>query len=213
MRNCRQATIDSAACTAIFAAMLSGCAAPGPQADTWVAPATGTTWEIAQRNTGSYGKDVQYRMTRRDTTWKGTPALALANSLGGTVVAEPAGGKWLALLGSDGKPAITFDPPLGWNYPLKVGKTWSGRQRLTVHATGKTLEYDLSCSVPAFETVTVRAGTFDAFRVHCTTNIGNDETFWVNPALGTFVKTRLVRAPGNPFGAGTQEAELLAVPR
>ncbi|NKE66820.1 hypothetical protein RAMLITH_13380 [Ramlibacter sp. RBP-2] len=213
MRNCSRATIGGAACAALCAAMLGGCAAPEPRADAWVAPAVGTTWEIAQRNSGSYGKDVRYRVTRRETTWKGAPAIALTNSLGGSIVAEPAGGKWLAMLGRDGKPAITFDPPLGWNYPLTVGKGWSDRQRLTVHATGKTLEYELSCSIPAYEKVTVPAGTFDAFRVHCTSSIGNDETFWTSPALGTFVKTRLVRAPGNPFGAGIQESELVARPQ
>lgn len=213
MRSDRQTATGGAACAAVLAAVLGGCAASGPQADTWVAPAVGTSWEIAQRNSGSYGKDVQYRVTRRDTTWKGAPAVALTNSLGGSIVAEPAGGKWLAMVGRDGQPAITFDPPLGWNYPLKVGKSWSGRQRLTVHASGKTIEYELSCSIPAFEKVTVPAGTFEAFRIHCTSSIGNDETFWTSPGLGTFVKTRLVRGPGNPFGAGTQESELVARPQ
>ncbi len=212
MRFCSQATIGSAASLAVFTAILGGCAAPGPQVDGWVAPRVGASWEIAQRNTGSYGKDVRLRMTRGDTTWKGMPAVALSNSLGMTLVAEPAGGKWLAMVGRDGKPAVSFDPPLGWDYPLKVGKTWSGLQRLTMHATGKTLEYELSCSIPAFEKVTVPAGTFEAFRIHCKSSIGNDETFWTNPALGTFVKTRLVRQPGNPFGAGTQEAELVRAP-
>ena len=213
MRRYRLGAAGSAACAAIMATVLGGCAAPAPQADTWVAPAVGSTWEIAQRNTGSYGKDVQYRVTRRDTTWKGAPALALTSSLGGAIIAEPAGGKWLAMVGPNGQPAITFDPPLGWTYPLAVGRTWSGRQRLTMHATGKTIEYELSCSIPAFEKVTVPAGTFDAFRIHCTSSIGNDETFWTSPALGTFVKTRLVRARGNPFGPVSQEAELGARPQ
>ena len=212
MRRYRLRANSSAACPAIMAAVLGGCAAPAPQADAWVAPAVGLTWEIAQRNTGSYGKDVQYTVTRGDTQWNGAPAVALKFSTGPTIVAEPAGGRFLAILGGDGRPMLSYDPPIGWDYPLYVGKGWSVHERMTMHAAGKVVEFDLHCKVEGFERVTVPAGSFDAFRVHCTNTIGSDETYWTSPGLGSFVKTQLRRDASNPFGAGTQESMLVRRP-
>jgi hypothetical protein len=200
----------SAARAAVLAAVLSGCAAFGPQADRWVPAPVGATWEMAQRNTGSYGKDVQIKMTRGDTTWNGAPAVTLTNSLGGTIIAQPADGRWIALLGPDGKPAVSFDPPIGWQWPLQVGKTWTSRHLMTMHASGKSIDYEFSCNVEDFEPVTVGAGTFDAFRVKCKSNVGSDETYWSSPGLGPIVKTKLLRDAKHPFGPGTQESELIA---
>lgn len=60
-------------------------------------------------------------------------------------------------------------------------------------------------------TVALRnAGNFDTWRVRCTTTIGNDEVYWMSEPLGISVKTRVVRSAASPFGAGTQEAELIA---
>jgi hypothetical protein len=201
----------SAAPAAVFAAVLSGCAGVGPQMESWVPAPVGATWEIAQRNTGSYGKDTQLKTTRdADTTWQGAPVIAMATSQGGTLIARPGDGNWIVVLGRDGKPAVSFDPPIGWQYPLKVGKTWTTRHRMTMHATGNSVEFDFSCNVEDFEKVTVRAGTFDAFRVRCKTNLGADDTYWSSPGLGPFVKTRLLRDARHPAGAGTQESELVA---
>jgi hypothetical protein len=208
MRICK--TEISAALAAGFAAVVSGCAAFGPQADGWVPVPAGATWEMAQRNTGSYGKDVRLKITRGDTTWNGAPAVTFANSLGATVIAQPADGNWIAVLGRDGKPMVSFDPPIGWQWPLKVGKTWTTQHRMTMHATGKSVDYDFSCNVEDFEKVTVGAGTFDAFRVRCKSNVGTDETYWSSPGLGPFVKTSLRRDAKYPSGPGTQESELVA---
>jgi hypothetical protein len=134
----------------------------------------------------------------------------MATSQGGTLIARPGDGNWIVVLGRDGKPAVSFDPPIGWQYPLKVGKTWTTRHRMTMHATGNSVEFDFSCNVEDFEKVTVRAGTFDAFRVRCKTNLGADDTYWSSPGLGPFVKTRLLRDARHPAGAGTQESELVA---
>lgn len=201
-----------AAFMAALVAIIGGCAAPEPQLTDWTPAPLGATWEIAQRNTGSYGKDAQFKVTRGDTTWKGMPAITMKTSQGGTIVARPSDGKWLAMLGPDGKPAMSFDPPIGWELPLHVGKSWATKHRLTVGATGQTLDYEFACKVEAFEKVTVRAGTFDAFRVHCNPSSGSDETYWSSPGLGPFVKTRLIRPAGSPSGQGTQEAELVAKP-
>lgn len=201
-----------AARLAALVAIIGGCAAPEPQLTAWTPAPLGATWEVAQRNTGSYGKDTQFKVTRGDGSWQGAPAITMKTSQGGTIVARPSDGKWFAVLAPDGKPVMSFDPPVGWELPLQVGKSWSTRHRLTVGATGNTVDYQFSCKVEAFEKVTVRAGTFDAFRVHCNTSSGSDETYWSSPGLGPFVKTRLIRPAGNPFGPGTQEAELVATP-
>lgn len=189
----------------------TGCALLAPQAERWTPPPVGATWEVAQRNTGSYGRDVQLQLTRQDGTWAGQPAILFPNSQGTTIVTAR-DGHWHAVLGRDGQPMMTWDPPLGFHYPLAVGKSWVTPYRLTLGASGRTLAYDLSCRVEGHEKVSVRAGTFDTFKVACTTTIGNEETYWTEPDLGVFVKTRLLRTDKSPFGPGTQEAELVSVP-
>jgi hypothetical protein len=197
----------------LAAALLAGCAtAPAPRAERWTAPPLGATWDITQRNTGSYGPDAQVRMTRTpDGTWKGQPALVFTNQRGGTLKLDPASGRWFALSAPNGEPVVSFEPALGWTFPIEVGQQWTTRHRMTMHtAGGRTVEYDLSCRVEAFEKVTVPAGTFDAFRIGCRTSIDNTETFWSSPDLGVFVKSSLRRGPANPQGPGTQDTELAA---
>lgn len=201
-----------AACLVALAAWMGGCASVEPEIAAYSPAPAGWSWEVAQRNTGSYGKDAQFKVTRTDGTWQGQPALMMKTSQGGAIVSRPSDGKWHAFLGPDGKPVMTFDPPMGWEFPLKVGKSWGTKHRITTVATGKAMDYEFACKVEAFEKVTVRAGTFDAFRVHCTPSSGSDETFWSSPEVPPFVKTRLIRPAGSPFGAGTQEAELVTRP-
>jgi hypothetical protein len=40
---------------------------------------------------------------------------------------------------------------------------------------------------------------------------GHDETHWLAPGLGLFVKQRLVHSAVNPSVAGTQNSELIAI--
>ena len=190
----------------------SGCAVMQPRVERWTPPPAGSSWEVAQRNTGSFGKDAQFRVTRGDGIWQGAPVVTLTNSLGMSTMAAPDSGRWIAIVGRDGKAVTSWDPPLGWEYPLTVGKSWTTRYRMTLHASGKTLPYDLSCKIESHEKVTVKAGAFDAFKVVCATNIGNEETYWTQPDLGVFVKASLRRTEKSPFGAGTQEMELVSAP-
>jgi hypothetical protein len=194
-----------------LAVLVSGCAVVAPRAERWTPPPAGSSWEMTQRNTGSYGKDVAFRVTRGDGVWQGAPVITIANSLGMTTMTAPSG-HWIAAVGRDGKPVTSWSPPLGFDYPLTVGKTWTTSYRLTIHARGNTLPYDLSCKVESHEKVTVKAGTFDAFKVVCTTNIGNEETYWTNPDMDVFIKTVLRRTDKSPFGPGTQETELVSAP-
>lgn len=191
--------------------LASGCAFMEPRAERWTAPPVGSSWDMMQRNTGSYGKDAALRVTRGDGVWQGAPVVTISTSLGMTTMTAPSG-HWIAVVGRDGKPVMSWSPPLGFDYPLTVGKTWTTSYRLTMHARGNTIPYELSCKVASYEKVTVTAGVFDAFKVMCTTNIGNEETYWTNPDLGVFIKTSLKRTDKSPFGPGTQEAELVSAP-
>jgi hypothetical protein len=212
MRN--TTSTNRAAALGAVALALAACAggAGGPVMSHWTPAPPGSTWEVAQRNTGSFGKDAQLTWTRQDMRWKGAPAIGLKSSLGPTLVVEPVGGRYVTLLSPEGKPVSTWDPPIGWVYPLQVGSAWSQHQRLTLHATGKTIEFEFSCKVEGFEKVKVRAGTFDAFRIHCTNSVGSDDLYWTSPGVGAFVKTQLRRDAGNPFGPGTQDQELVSLP-
>ena len=58
--------------------------------------------------------------------------------------------------------------------------------KVTVHATGKTIPFEASCKVVDHGDVTVPAGTFKAFKVTCTTTIGNEDTYWRSPDLGVY---------------------------
>lgn len=65
---------------AAAAFIVTACAVWGPRAERWRAPTAGASWEVAQRNTGSYGKDMVLRITRGDGIWQGQPVMTLANS-------------------------------------------------------------------------------------------------------------------------------------
>ena len=59
--------------------------------------------------------------------------------------------------------------------------------------------------------VTVPAGTFKAFKLHWTNNLGETEVRWVSPADGIpTVKRRVERPASHPQGAGVLEADLLS---
>jgi hypothetical protein len=201
------------ACWAVLAATLGGCAATAPPVDMWKPAPVGTSWTAMQRNTGSFGKDTQTTVSRvADMDWKGTPAVALKMSSGMVLLQQPTDGRWFALLAPDGKPVMSFDPPAGWAQPIAVGNSWKRPQKMTNLSAGRTFEYEWGCTVPAFEKVTVPAGTFDTLRVECTSTLDSQDTYWVSAAVHPFVKTKTVRGPKHPSGAGTQETELLKIP-
>lgn len=205
-------TVGVASVTAL-AALLSSCAVMGPQQDQWQPAPVGATWESTQRNTGSFGnREVQVKATRGASTWKGAPVVSIALASGGTILQRPQDGNWIALLDRNGQPAVTFDPPVGPQYPLKVGRSWSAKHRMTVLASGQATEFESSCNVEAFEKVTVRAGTFDAFKVRCRNSLGAEDTYWLSPGVHPFIKRTEQRSASHPAGPGTQESELVARP-
>lgn len=205
-------TVNRSAACAVFVLMLGGCAIAPPVTEKWWGPPpVGANWESAQKNSGSFGSDRQVKSTRLpDATWKGRTAIAVAGP-GGTMLMTMGEGRWLALLGPDGTPAVTFDPPVGWAYPLAVGKSFDMRYKMT-NAKGAVTQVSGSCTVESWEKVEVRAGSFDAYRIACKNSLGEDGIYWTGPGIGAFIKTRLQRPARHPLGAGTQETELVVRP-
>lgn len=202
--------LKSSVIATLAALGLVGCATFEPTAAQYAPPAVGTSWEVSQKSTGSYGSDARLRVARvANMTWQGKEVVVYRGPQTQTLL-DPVTGRWLAITRIDGAPVMTFDPPMGWDHPVKVGNQYKTRQKVTMHALNRTVEFDQTCNVLAYEKVSVPAGTYDAFRVRCTTTAGHDETHWMAPALGIFIKQQLARSAANPSGPGTQDNELLA---
>jgi hypothetical protein len=200
------------AAAGLVAALFSGgCAMMEPRADAYVPPPVGASWTNAYRNTGSYGKDAQYQVTRGEGTWQERKVITFNVSNGNTIMAEPENGRWLAIVGPTGKTALSWEPAVGWHYPLYVGRSWTVSHRQTIHAANRVVAFDLTCKVDGYGDVAVPAGTFKAFEVGCSNTIGSNDRYWFSPDLGIFVKTSLTRGSGSPAGPGTQQTELVSL--
>ena len=106
---------------AALALLLGGCTTVVPTIERWDPAPVGAVWSAQQRNTGSYGADMVTAPTRAgDVVGNGAPALALKMGAR-TLLQRPTDGSWRALLGADGKPLFTYDPPLGFPMPATVG--------------------------------------------------------------------------------------------
>ncbi len=192
----------------VVALLSGGCASMAPKGERYVAPALGTTWVTARRDTGSYGSgSAQSTIKRGERMWQGKQLITFEGS-DLTLLAYPTG-DWVSQVRGD-TPVLTWDPPLSWNWPLEVGKTWTKKHSVTIHATKQTLPYEATSKVDAYEDVTVPAGTFKVFRVSYSDTLGNENVNWFSPDLGITVKTRLTRTAKNPAGAGTRETELVS---
>jgi len=139
--------------------------------------------------------------------WEGKRVIAfefptlvvLANDLG-----------FLAMLAPDGKPIVNWDPPIGFDWPLEVGKTWTNSYRITVHATKQTIPFENTSKVEAYEDVVGAAGTFKAFKVSSSDTLGNENVVWFSPELGIYVKQINKRTAKYPSGPGTREQEIVS---
>lgn len=200
--------ISASIATGLFA----GCAAFEPQEATkWTPPAPGSTWQMSQHNTGSFGKDAEVVMTRGDdVVWQGNKVVKMTSSSNGASIMMLPDGKWTAVVAKDGKTLITYDPPIGYEFPLKVGKGWKTHHKATNLASSGVLDFDYSCTVESVDRITVRAGTFDAFKIVCENEYSRDVS-WYSRDLGVHVKTDMRRKAGFPNGEGTQQAELVAL--
>lgn len=175
-----------------------------------VTPA-GTVFTFHRKSSGSLGTyDGPVVWTISHGTWEGRPAVMQMARLGGSAF-DPKTHAVFANLDADGKTTTVFDPPLGYQWPLQVGKAWTSKHTMTMPATGRGVTLEVNWKVEAQEDVTVPAGTFKAFKVVTNNNFGEVETRWVAPATGVVLAKRLVSRPAShPQGAGELEAVLLS---
>ena len=95
-----------------------------------------------------------------------------------------------------GEDAVTFDSPLReLSFPLEVGKTWQQSYRGYTADNEVRWAASASWAVTAYESVTVAAGTFDAYRIERTEtwgpemyHLGVHAISWWAPAAKAFVK-------------------------
>jgi hypothetical protein len=194
---------------------LAGCATAAPPVGTQRADGPklappGSSWVIAERNSGSYGSETR-RLTIQalgEETWQGQKARALSDGTTKLYV-DPASGRWIARARGT-TPVESFDPPLGWEWPIFVGKSWVTNYRYTDHERGRSFDnVQAWLKVDAYEDVTVPAGTFKAFRVSHDSP-GTRFVSWWSPELGISVKSRAERHPQNYLGPGVREVELVS---
>ncbi len=191
------------------ALLAGGCAMMTPKAAHYVAPPVGSTWTAKLHNTGSFGSgDVQLTTRRGERTWEGKQVITFTSQQG-TIVAQT-DGAWLANLGPGDKVLLRFDPPANFDYPLEVGKTWSTKNQRWILGNDRTLVFDVTCTIPAYEDVAIPAGTFKAFRVECAYSNGTESVTWFSSDLGIFLKQVSKRAQNFPLGAGSRTSEIVS---
>lgn len=192
-----------------LALVLGGCATV-PKAERYVVAPVGSTHTDAVTNTGSFGSETSQTTTKiTERTWEGKRMIAFVSQTG-VMLATPEG-KWQAFLGPDNKPIVSWDPPIGYEFPLEVGKTWTKSYRVTIHPRNQTIPFDNTFKVEAYEDVTVPAGTFKVFKVTSSDTVGNENIAWFSPELGFFVKRMETRTAKHPSGPGTRASEVISM--
>jgi hypothetical protein len=198
------------AATLAAAVLAGGCAMMAPKAASYTPPPMGASWTVARNNAGSFGTGgMQLVVTRGERTWQGRKVVTFESNEG-TTLADPANGRWIGIVAPGDRPVVSWDPPIGFEWPLEVGKTWTTKYRATNHMTNRTTDFEATWTVQAYEDVTVPAGTFKTFRLTLVDTMGSDEVYWYSPELGIFVKTSARRLAQHPQGPGTRETQVVA---
>jgi hypothetical protein len=182
-----------------------------PVAESPAATPAGTVTTFHRKSSGSLGTfDGPVVWTFTHATWEGRPAVIQMARLGGSAF-DPKTHANMATLDAEGKATMVFDPPVGFQWPMQVGKTWTSKHTVITPATGRSVPLEVNWKVEAWEDVTVPAGTYKAYKVVTTNNFGEVETRWTAPAAGIVLAKRLVTRPAShPQGAGELEAVLLS---
>ena len=173
------------------ALLLGGCATAVVDPGQPVAALEGTVFTYHRVSSGSLGNfDGPVSWTLSKGPWQGRQALISSSRLGANVMDPETGLLW-GTLDSQGRPAMVFEPPMGFRYPLQVGKAWTEQHEVTLAQRGVTLPLTVSYKVEAYEDVTVPAGSFKAFRVHTVDSAGETTTFWTALSLSLDIIKRI----------------------
>ena len=173
---------------------------PGPMPE-------GSSYVVERRDSGSFGSGT-YLLTYKSLgiqTWQGRK-VTTSDSPEGTLLSDPTSMKWVAFVKGT-TPLVSWDPPLGYEFPVWVGKTWTQAYRITNHASGKTTTTEIRWNVEAREEIKVPAGTFKVWRIS-NTDPTTENIAWWSQELGIFVKSKSQRNAKHPMGQGLREAEL-----
>ena len=199
------------AATTLVATLWAGTGFAQPVAESPAAIPAGTVMTFHRKSSGSLGTfDGPVVWTISHGTWEGRPAVIQMARLGGAAF-DPKTHANMANLDPEGKATMVFDPPVGYQWPLQVGKTWTSKHTVTTPATGRSVPLEVNWKVEAWEDVTVPAGTYKAYKVVTTNNFGEVETRWTAPSVGIVLAKRLVTRPAtHPQGVGELEAVLLS---
>jgi hypothetical protein len=187
-----------------------GCATTAPKGvESFVAPPLGSTFTYSQSSTGSFGSGAtQVTQKVAERMWEGKRMMSIVSPAGVNVF--DADGTVPAMLGPNGEPLLSFDPPMGYEYPLVVGKTWDKSCQLTVGAGKHVMPLHATWQIEAYEEVTVPAGKFKTFKVIYSNSVGEEFTSWFIPELGQSAKRVLKRSAKWFRGPGTREEELVS---
>lgn len=194
----------------LAAAFLSASCANVPSGDRPANVAANSSWTYERRDTGSFGKGTAFQTNRAlgERTWQGRKVIAIELPQG-IRLADADKGDWLAMVKGD-TTLMTWEPSLGYDWPLEVGKSFNRNYRFVNHVTKQSTEIRSTMTVQALEDVTVPAGTFKAFKVLYTDSLGVESVNWFAPDAGGWVKIQTKRGSNFPAGPGTQEFELLS---
>jgi hypothetical protein len=179
-------------------------------ADGPVLAAADSSWTYVRRDSGSFGKGTAYQTNRvlGEQMWQGQKVRATELPQG-VRLTHYEKGDWLAMVKGD-QTLMTWEPSLGYDWPLTVGKTFNRDYRFVNHVTKQSTEIRSTMTVQSHEEVTVPAGTFKAYKVVYTDSLGAESVNWYAPDAGGWVKIQSKRSSTFPAGAGTQEFELLS---
>lgn len=111
----------------------------------------------------------------------------------------------LEIQGKGDKPSMKFSPAMKMlDWPLQVGKAWS--QDITIEDTiGKRVTVKTKGEVVAYESVTVPAGTFMAYKIVFSMNGTQALQHWYAPEIRKWIRTN---APG-AFGMSPTVEEMI----
>ncbi|MBL8328019.1 MAG: hypothetical protein JNJ71_04140 [Rubrivivax sp.] len=194
---------------------LAGCSTPPPPAaERYQPPAAGSSWSYLLRSDGSFGEaraEVPVRV--EETRFEGRPVLSF--EAGGQRQLQDRQGGLIAVTDLQGRVQQRYEPPLGLEFPLAVGKTWTRDHTVLLAGSARPQPFRATWVVEAYETVSVPAGRFGAWRMRYSDSFGESHTVWSAPeSLGIFLKRVSTRpASHNPGGAGQRTMELQSLPR
>jgi len=159
----------------------------------------GTRWKEKKISADGKSKVVEH-VVLDDTEYNSTRVVKV--SIGKGKVVKIYDQKTLAFIAHQvgGKDVMTALPHDGrYNWPLWVGKSWVAPFDFQIAKTKKTIKVDKKYSVTAFETVTVPAGSFKAYKVvgEPASNTKSSIILWWSPKINKTVKIAHFRGTKN----------------